>query len=176
MSLTEPHTRPGPTDLAGAWTLEPSASSVEFTGRHFLLLPVTGSMPVRSGAAELDRDGRLGRLDVALDAAGFTTGNPRRDDAVRGPAFLDTERHPLLSFDGETLAAAGEPWTVPGHLSVKGRVVPLVLTVDEVVPEGARTLVRASATVDRHACGVSAMRALVGPRLRVRVTAVFVRA
>ncbi|MFE4673049.1 YceI family protein [Streptomyces sp. NPDC056721] len=175
MSLTEPHTRPGPADLAGAWTLEPSASSVEFTGRHFLLLPVTGSMPVRSGAAELDGDGRLGHLDVALDAAGFTTGNPRRDDAVRGPAFLDTEHHPLLRFDGETLAA-GEPWTVSGLLSVRGRAVPLVLTVDEVVPEDARTVVRASATVDRHACGVSAMRALVGPRLRVRVTAVFVRA
>ncbi|MEU5054555.1 MULTISPECIES: YceI family protein [unclassified Streptomyces] len=175
MSLTEPHTRPGPADLAGAWTLEPSASSVEFTGRHFLLLPVTGSMPVRSGAAELDGDGRLGHLDVALDAAGFTTGNPRRDDAVRGPAFLDTERHPLLRFDGETLAV-DEPWTVSGLLSVKGRAVPLVLTVDEVVPEGARAVVRASATVDRHACGVSAMRAMVGPRLRVRVTAVFVRA
>ncbi|MEU0218587.1 YceI family protein, partial [Streptomyces sp. NPDC006265] len=63
--------------LTGAWRLEPADSTVEFTGRHFFLLPVGGSFPVRSGRVELAPDGTLVRLDATVAAAGFETGNPQ---------------------------------------------------------------------------------------------------
>ncbi|MEV4685841.1 YceI family protein [Streptomyces kurssanovii] len=160
----------------GSWTLDAGASSVEFTARHFFFLPVTGSLPVRSGNAVLR--GGLRRLEAEVDAAGFGTGNPNRDKAVRGPGFLDADRFPSIRFTGERLTTGGA-WQVTGLIEVKGRSVPLTFTVDTeacaVSPDGTRAVVHATAELDRHACGVSAMRPLVGPRLRLRVTAAFVR-
>ncbi|MGN9793286.1 YceI family protein [Streptomyces sp. OZ13] len=161
----------------GSWTLDAGASSVEFTGRHFFFLPVTGSLPVRSGSAVIR--GGLRQLEAEVDATGFGTGNRGRDKAVRGPAFLDADRFPSIRFKGERLTTAG-PWQVTGLIDVKGRSVPLTFTVDTeacaVSPDGTRAVVHATAELDRHACGVSAMRPLVGPRLRLRVRAAFVRA
>ena len=59
---------------------------------------------MRSGRVELAPDGTLVRLDATVAAAGFETGNPQRDTAVRGPRFLDAERHPELRLIGEGLA------------------------------------------------------------------------
>ncbi|MFF7736284.1 YceI family protein [Streptomyces sp. NPDC007984] len=170
MSL-DPTTRP-PTAPAGTWRLEPDGSTVEFTGRHFFLLPVHGSLPVRSGRVEIAPDGRLVRLDAAVAAAGFETGNPGRDTAVRGPRFLDAEHHPELRLTGETLA---DDLSLTARLEVKGRATPVTFTVDELTEQGERVVVRATARVDRHSCGVGGMRGLVGAELLVRVRAVFAR-
>ncbi|MFJ6463908.1 YceI family protein [Streptomyces sp. NPDC091387] len=160
--------------LAGDWTLDPAQSTVEFTGRHLLFLPVTGSVPVRSGHAGIDTDGSLTRLDATVGVAGFDTGNPQRDGKVRGPGFLDAGRFPVLRYTGERVVQ-GTPSVLSGVLTVKEREVPLDFAVDEVAAAGDRVVVRAAAEVDRHACGVGAMRAMVGPRLALRVRAVFVR-
>lgn len=165
---------PGLSGLAGDWVLDPAGSTVEFTGRHFLLFPVTGSLPVRSGRAGLDADGSLTHLDATVGVAGFDTGNPQRDGKVRGPAFLDAERFPVLRYTGERVAR-GVPSVLSGVLTVKEREVPLDFAVDEVALDGDQVVVRATAEVDRHACGVGGMRGMVGPRLAVRVRAVFVR-
>ncbi|WP_086564587.1 YceI family protein [Streptomyces africanus] len=166
-------TRPNPA-LSGTWRLEPAGSTVEFTGRHFFFLPVRGSVPVRSGRAELGPDGVLLRLDAAAGAAGFESGNPQRDTAVRGPRFLDAERFPELRLTGERLLDE-DGLGLAGLLEVKGRATPVTFTVDELTVRGERAVVRAAALVDRHACGVGGMRGLVGAELRVRVRAEFVR-
>ncbi|MYS90141.1 MULTISPECIES: YceI family protein [Streptomyces] len=165
--------RPQITSL-GTWRLEPAASTVEFTGRHFFFLPVRGSVPVRSGRVELGPDGVLLHLDAAVGAAGFESGNPQRDAAVRGPSLLDAERFPELRLTGEHLSTDGD-LTLTGLLEVKGRATPVTFTVDELTVRGERAVVRAGARVDRHACGVGGMRSLVGAELRVRVRAEFVR-
>ncbi|MFD6888636.1 YceI family protein [Streptomyces sp. NPDC059957] len=166
--------------LSGLWDIDAEASSVEFRARHFFLLPVSGRIPVSAGAVQLDAGGALRAFDISLTAADFNTGSPGRDRQVTGAGFLDAERHPVLRFTGDRLnggATAG--WTVEGRLTVKGNSVPLTLYVDpagiETEDSGTRAVVRATAEVDRHALGVSAMRGMVGPRLRVCVTAVFVR-
>jgi len=179
MSLSDsPRTHvTGPADLAalaGAWRLEPADSTVEFTGRHFFFLPVKGCLPVRAGRAELAADGGLARLEVAVGAAGFESGNPQRDAAVRGAKFLHAERHPELLYTGQRVAVDGE-LSVTGLLEVKERQVPVPFTVTEVAVRDERVTVRATARVDRHAFGVGAMRGLVGAALEVRVRAVFVR-
>ncbi|MFF5571431.1 YceI family protein [Streptomyces luteogriseus] len=166
------HTTRPPTAPVGSWRLEPAESTVEFTGRHFFLLPVRGSLPVSSGHIDIAPDGSLVSLDTTVAAAGFETGNPQRDTAVRGPRFLDAERHPELRLAGESLA---EDLSLTARLEVKGRATPVTFTVDELTEQGERVVVRATARVDRHACGVGGMRGLVGAALLVRVRAVFVR-
>ncbi|MEH0424243.1 YceI family protein [Streptomyces sp. B21-083] len=167
-------------ELSGLWDIDAEASSVEFRARHFFLLPVSGRIPVGAGAVQLDGGGALRAFDISLNAADFNTGNPGRDRQVTGAGFLDAARHPVLRFTGDRLtggATAG--WIVEGRLTVKGNSVPLTIDVDpagiETAKGGTRVVVRATAQVDRHALGVSAMRGMVGPRLSVRVTAVFVR-
>ena len=160
--------------LAGDWTLDPAESTVEFTGRHVLFFPVTGSLPAQSGQAGIDGDGSLTHLDATVGVAGFDTGNPQRDRTVRGPKFLDADRFPVLRCVGKRLEAGGQ-LRLSGALVVKEREVPVVFAVDEVTVTADQVLVRATAEIDRHACGVSAMRGMVGPRLVVRVRAVFVR-
>lgn len=176
-STDAPATVSAPADLtalAGDWMLDPADSTVEFTGRHFLFFPVTGSVPVQSGQAGLDAVGSLTHLDATVGVAGFDTGNPQRDQKVRGPGFLDADRFPVLRYAGERLSL-GAPLVLTGVLTVKEREVPVDFTVDEVTATGEQVVVRATAEVDRHVCGVGALRAMAGPRLELRVRAVFVR-
>ncbi|MEV5437767.1 YceI family protein [Streptomyces sp. NPDC052682] len=171
-------TRPSTVDatalaaLSGTWCLDPAGSAVEFTGRHFLVLPVRGSFPVRSGRAELAADGTLAHIEATVGASGFDSGNPQRDTAVRGPRFLDAGRFPELRLTGGRLDADA---SLTGRLEVKGRTTAATFTVEELTVRGERVTVRAAARIDRHACGVGGLRGLVGAELRVRVRAVFVR-
>ena len=95
------------------------------------------------------------------------TGNPRRDDHVRSRDFLDEANHPHLVFRSTSLERKGESWALHGTLTARGQDASLVLHVVEVRQDESGALVlRATATVDRFAHGVVAMKAMAGRRLQ----------
>lgn len=164
-------------NLTGEWELDQKASSVTFTIKHFFFLTADGSFPVKSGTVELGDDLAVNRLTVAVDAAGFDTGNPKRDTAVRSAQFLEVERYPEITFTADKVAKADGTWEVPGALTVKDKTLPQVFAVDATASklDGDRIEIKATTQVDRREYGVSAMGAIVGPHLHVSVTAVFAR-
>jgi polyisoprenoid-binding protein YceI len=64
-------------------------SSVRLTAtRTFGLKPVDATVAVRSGTVMVGTRPEQSTVSADLDAAGFTTDDPRRDKDVRGKRFL----------------------------------------------------------------------------------------
>ncbi|WP_432136998.1 MULTISPECIES: YceI family protein [unclassified Streptomyces] len=143
----------------GRYSIDTSSSTVSFSGRHFLgLLPVRGTLALRGGTVDVAEPLAESVVRAEIDAASFRTGDARRDGAVRSARFLDTGRHPVITFESEAVDTS----SVSGTLTVRGTARPALLTVVavRVLPES--FAVRATARVDRTGFGVTAARAMAG--------------
>jgi polyisoprenoid-binding protein YceI len=143
----------------GRYAIDTDHSSITFKTRHFLgLLPVKGTFAIRSGTIEVAEPLAESSLRVEVDAAGFHTGNALRDTQVRSAKFLDTGRHPLITFVADRV----ETTMISGVLTVCGVAKPERLAVvrSEVFPE--TFTVRATTRVDRYDFGVTASRLMTG--------------
>jgi polyisoprenoid-binding protein YceI len=148
--------RPLPPPLAAAtrWTLDPSASSVEFRVRQFWgLSTVHGRFDRFEGDLELRPDG-TGRAELRIEAASLHTGNRRRDKHLRTPDYFDCERHPLVRFAGAVVPASGGALKVTGELEAAGRSIVLVLAATVEHAAGGLELA-AGATIDARELGMT---------------------
>lgn len=156
----------------GRYTIDPNRSSVTFKGRHFLgLLPVKGTFALHSGTIEVAEPLAESTLRAVVAAASFRTGNPMRDARVRSAAFLDADRHPLITFGSDHVDATA----VSGTLTVgeKSQSVRLAIVHCEVSAE--TFSVRATARVNRYDFGVTASRLMAGHHFDLTLEATCVR-
>ncbi|MCD0485137.1 YceI family protein [Streptacidiphilus sp. ASG 303] len=162
-----------PEQLTGRWTLDVQRTRVAFRLKKLGFIRVAGTLPVAGGTLDCAPGGRPVRLEVRMAAAGFTTGNPQRDRAVRGRGVLDAEGHPEITFTAGSAEPDGDSWRVTGELTVRGVSAPQVLTVEaaDPAPTGEPRF-RATAVVDRTAVGVTALRGIAGRLVEVEIEAV----
>ncbi|GGS69760.1 YceI family protein [Nonomuraea spiralis] len=158
----------------GRYEIDTENSGIHFTTRHlFGLGRVRGTFDIKAGTVEVAEPLADSRVRVEIDAASFHTGNHQRDEAVRSPRFLDTARHPTITF-----AAGGgaDGTTLTGTLTVAGAEHPLTLTVDgcDVTANGFTVVV--TARVDRTAFGVTAMPGIAARHLAMSAEVRCVRA
>jgi polyisoprenoid-binding protein YceI len=151
--------------VRGAYRIAPSRSECRFRARGMFGLPVHGTMPIRSGAVTVE--GGHANVAAVLDPAGLVTGIRRRDDHLRSPQLLDVARYPSIVFEG---GLADGQTSVPGRLTVHGEAAPTALTVTEIRHHHGGIDVVATASVNRHEFGVSALRAIIWPRIDVTLT------
>ncbi|MGH3377153.1 MAG: YceI family protein [Actinoallomurus sp.] len=148
----------------GRYEIDPERSTVTFRTRHlFGLAPVRGTVAVRAGTVEVAEPITASGVRVEIDAASFSTGNALRDGNVRSARFLDTARHPVMTFVSEHLD--GDVLT--GTLTVRGVSRPVRLTIEE--SASAPLSVHATTTVDRVAFGLTASRGMTGRHLRLDI-------
>jgi polyisoprenoid-binding protein YceI len=116
----------------GEWRLDASHASVTWQVRHMGLSWRTARFD-RSGA-NLDFDPaapEAASLTAIVDAASVSTGDPELDAVLRGPGWLDAERHPQISFVSERIEVTGErTGRVHGALTLKGRTAPAILETE----------------------------------------------
>jgi polyisoprenoid-binding protein YceI len=157
----------------GRYLVDPQATVVHFTVRKLWLFPVHGTFSGASGTLDVSEEVQRSRLVAAVSARSFLTRDPRRDQHVRGPAFLDAAHHPTLRFESnEVRGAADGGWTVRGALTVRGVAAPVTLSVQRAdVAEAGRLMVVAGTTLRRSSFGVTAYRWLAGDELQVRIEA-----
>lgn len=143
----------------GRYEIDTRASTVTFATRHvFGLLPVRGTFAIKAGTINIVEPISDSTAHVEIDAASFHTGNPLRDRVVRSATYLDTGRHPVMTFassawDGQTLA---------GALTVRDATRPVALTVDDSSVRADMFTVHATTRIDRTAFGVTAGRGMTG--------------
>jgi polyisoprenoid-binding protein YceI len=100
------------------WVVDPANSSAEFRVPNFWgLAKVKGRFDRIEGWLEVDTNGSR-RLELIIDAASLDTGNPKRDEHLRGADFFDSERHPHVRFVSSHVGDADD-----GHLSVQGELL-----------------------------------------------------
>ena len=85
--------------LPGDWVADPAACTLAFAVRNFGLRTVTGQIPLTSAVVHVGPSGEPVSIRAELDASGIRTGNPRRDNDLRGRRFLATDRWPVITFE-----------------------------------------------------------------------------
>ena len=97
-------------------------SDLNFTIRHLMVNRVRGWFTHWLGVVLLDElDVTRSSVEVAIDATSVATGFPLRDAELRSPMFLDTVRHPELSFRSTRVDASGDGRIdVTGDLRIRG--------------------------------------------------------
>src|SRR5262245_51628226 len=114
------------------WQFDLSHSSINFSVRHLMVSKVRGHFTSWRGDLVLDdADLTRSKLDVEIDAASVESKEPKRDDHLRSPDFLDVERYPKLRFTSTAITKVDDSiYEVAGDLTIRDVTKPVVLKVE----------------------------------------------
>lgn len=147
---------------ASATTIHPidtAHSTATFSVAHIWVQHVTGTVPIESGSVTLARGSAIPLAATAvLDATKIATGEPDRDRALESPDFFDVKQFPTWTFVSTSVTPHGpDSFEMDGNLTIHGVTRPERLEVSvQGTPD--QPLYRATATIDRHAFGMSITR------------------
>lgn len=161
-------------DLTGAWTLDPSRTTVQFQTKAMWILNVNGTLHATEGSGTVHGDGRVtGHL--VIDANSIDTKNKKRDEHLRSADFFDVQEYPSVVFDVTEVHLGGPgKGTVEGNLAIRGVSRPIAFdTALRTEHDGAGTL-DAHTEIDRSEWGLSWAKMGAGLHNRVAINATFV--
>lgn len=113
------------------YELDPEHTTVFFLVDHIGYAKTLGVFTTVSGSFVYDADSKeLGDVDVSIESASVLSFNEARDAHVRKPDFLDTKKHPTITFAASGGNATSDTGgTVTGDLTVLGTARPVTLDV-----------------------------------------------
>ena len=79
-----------------------------FSYSHFGYSTQLSRFDKTSGNIVLDRQAKTGSVEVTIDATSVDTGYPLFNEHIQGPDFLDTSKHPTVTFTSNKLKFKGE--------------------------------------------------------------------
>ncbi len=127
----------------GSWVVDPEASEVRFSLRHFRVQTVRGTLEGLDGVVEVT-DGRL-TARGSVDAASIATGTKGRDAHLRSFLFA-TDRYPRIELRADGQPAAQMPVT----LWIRGRPSTVLATLT-----GDPSALRVTFSLDRRDAGLT---------------------
>ncbi len=121
----------GSTAFAGGWIFDDAHSAADFSVRHMMVTNVKGQMRGVKGVVDIDdKDLTKSKVDVTLDVGTITTMNPKRDEHLKSPDFLDAQKFPTIKFVSKKVTKSGDGLTVTGDLTIRGVTKTSILTVE----------------------------------------------
>jgi polyisoprenoid-binding protein YceI len=168
---------PGEGALAGAWVLEPRASSVRLKTRSIWgLVPVNGVFREVAGNGTVSPEGEVsGMLTVA--AASIDTKQAKRDTHLRSADFFDTGNHADITFTVDGIQPSGPGVAVTGALVVRGRARPLSFDAAASVQGNGEIWIDAEVRINRADFGLTwNALGMVSMTSNLTIHAVFTRA
>jgi polyisoprenoid-binding protein YceI len=153
---------------AGSWSVDQAHSTVEFVARHLMVTKVRGRFSDYDAAITIAERPEDSKVDVTIQAAGITTGDPGRDGHLVGTDFLDVEQYPTITFASTGVRPTGSStWIVDGNLTVHGVTKPASLNVEfggvATDPwENTKAFFSASTEFDRESFGLTWNQPLAG--------------
>lgn len=140
---------------AGSWVIDPAGSSATFASKTFWgLVTVRGTFGAVSGSGTVADDGTV-TGELIIDAASLNTKNAKRDTHLRSADFFDTDNHPSVVVRVESAKRDGDRLAGTGTIEAAGRSVPLTFTGHVDSADGDAVILTASASLDRHAFGMT---------------------
>jgi polyisoprenoid-binding protein YceI len=178
-----------PLAAISTWSIDPAHSSVHFKVRHMMISNVRGEFRTIRGDLKLnDTDITQSEIDIEIDTSSIHTRDEQRDAHLRSQDFLDTERHPLLTFQSTKVQKAGaDALRVQGALTIHGVIRNVELDVDNISPAtkdpwgNVRIAASASTVISRKDFGLTwnaALEAggvLVGDEITIELDVQFVK-
>ena len=113
------------------YTIDPRHTFPSFEVNHLGFSLQRGRFNKTSGKVTVDREARQGSIDVVIDAASISTGVDKLEDHLRAEDFLNTAKHPTITFKSTSLAFDGDRLkTASGELTMAGVTKPVTLTAE----------------------------------------------
>lgn len=137
-----------PTAPPATWTIDKSASRIEFTGSQ-TGKDFTGSFSSFDVAIAFD-SGNLGasRIKATIETASASTGDRQRDDALPSSDWFSSASFPTAVFESSDIRAAGSGFEARGRLTIRGVAkdvaLPFSLKIegDRATADGSVSLIR----------------------------------
>jgi polyisoprenoid-binding protein YceI len=144
------------------WTVDPNHTTAQFTARHFGIVPVVGTIPVKSAVVKLATGSQIPiEVSAELDPSNEDTHNGMRDNDIRSGHYFDVATYPNMTFQSTKITGSDpKHFTIVGDLTMHGQTHPVTLTAGVVgagkSPRG-RSIIAYAATgsIDRTQWGMS---------------------
>ena len=141
------------------WQIDPTHSHLSFAIRVLSVSTTRGRFHALRGHLHIDEQNPANSwVEAEVDAASIDTHNKLRDAHLRSAAFFAVKQYPTITFQSTHVEHVdGQGYKVIGNLSMHGVTKPITFDVayrGQSTLMGARTGLRASATINRNDFGV----------------------
>jgi polyisoprenoid-binding protein YceI len=112
-----------------SWQLGLSHSHIQFTVRHMMASKVRGRFETFTATIEANEQNPANStIAVQIDAASIDSKDPKRDEHLKSPDFLDVEHYPYITFKSSRLALSDETnGQLYGDLTIRGVTKEVIL-------------------------------------------------
>lgn len=150
-----------PASAASTYTFDPAHTFPRWQASHFGFSTHHGQFNKTTGKLVLDPKAGKGGVELTVDAASVSTGDPKFDEHLRSEDFFNAEKFPVMTFKSASMKfEAGKPVSARGDFTMLGVTRPLTLHITK-VKCGVHPLMKkeacgaeVSATVRRSAYGM----------------------
>jgi polyisoprenoid-binding protein YceI len=111
----------------GDYPFDTTHSQIGFSVQHLGLTPVRGLFTGYAGRLVVADLAASSSLEVSVDVTTVDSGHAGRDEHLQSPDYLDSARHPTMTFRSTGFEEGANGWTVAGELTLKGITRPLSL-------------------------------------------------
>ena len=117
---------------ANSWRIDPLHSQANFTVRHMMISTVRGTFGGVRGTIIYDaKNPAASTVEATIDCTTLNTGEPKRDNDLKGEEFFDVKKYPRAVFKGSLQSpVGGVPTQLVGELTLHGVTRPLTLAVN----------------------------------------------
>lgn len=117
---------------AETYKVDPVHSSVIYKIRHMGVTNHYGRFTGIDGTISLDEAApESGSINMEIKADSLDTGNPKRDEHVKGPDFLNVKQFPTITFKSTSMKKTGDKTLdVTGDLTFHGVTKPVTAKLD----------------------------------------------
>ena len=151
------------------WSVDPVHSTAQFTARHFGIVPVVGTVPIKKAVVKLEPGSQIPiEVSAELDPSNEDTHNGMRDNDIRSDHYFDVATYPNMTFQSTKITGTDpKHFTIAGNLTMHGQTHPVALTAGVVgagkSPRG-RSIIAyaATGTIDRTQWGMGFGPVIVG--------------
>ncbi len=174
---------------SSTWQIDPVHTQTLFGVRHMVISTVKGEFGKTTGTLTLDEgDITKSRVEASIDTTTINTREPKRDEDLRSPNFLDAAKYPTMTFKSTKVEKAGEgKLKVTGDLTLHGVTKPVTLEVTGPTAEikdpwgNVKRGVSATAKINRKDFGLTYSKAIeagpvVGDEVSIEIDAEFAKA
>jgi polyisoprenoid-binding protein YceI len=113
------------------WHIDPTHSLVEFSVRHMMVSTVKGRFTGINGTiTDHAEDPTLSSVQIEIDPASITTGDPKRDAHLRSADFFDVEQFPSIGFKSTRIEGSRDEFKLIGDLTIRDQTREVALDVN----------------------------------------------